>query len=162
MEARSGSRVVRSTEKGLGMNQAVIFKFAWRLAIASLFGALFATLPFTQGLVGAVFQAREAPPAAAENSLVVHEWGTFTSIAGEDGAALEWRPLNGASDLPNFVYQIQNGAQKGLRHNTQTKYTMEAFIRMETPVLYFYADRETVVSAKVDFPSGKITEWYPQ
>jgi hypothetical protein len=32
---------------------------------------------------------------------------------------------------------------------------------METPVLYFYSDRETVASVKVDFPEGQITEWYP-
>jgi len=33
---------------------------------------------------------------------------------------------------------------------------------METPILYFYADRETTVSVKVGFPQGKVTEWYPQ
>ena len=32
---------------------------------------------------------------------------------------------------------------------------------METPVVYFYTDRETKVSVKVDFPRGWITEWYP-
>src|SRR4030095_4322397 len=44
-----------------------------------------------------------------ENRLVVHEWGTFTSIAGKDGFALEWRPLNGSSDLPKFVHSLQGG-----------------------------------------------------
>jgi len=34
-------------------------------------------------------------------------------------------------------------------------------VRMETPVLYFYSDRETVASVMVDFPGGQITEWYP-
>jgi len=33
---------------------------------------------------------------------------------------------------------------------------------METPVLYFYSASDTDVSVKVDFPKGKITEWYPQ
>jgi hypothetical protein len=32
---------------------------------------------------------------------------------------------------------------------------------METPVIYFYTDRDTRVSVKVDFPRGWITEWYP-
>ncbi len=32
---------------------------------------------------------------------------------------------------------------------------------METPVVYFYADKETKVSVKVDFPKGWITEWFP-
>ena len=94
------------------------------------------------------------------NRLVVHEWGTFTSIAGRDGVALEWRPLNGASDLPKFVHTIQEGSN-GLR-NQPGKRDMTASVRMETPVLYFYSDRETDVSVKVDFPKGKITEWYPQ
>ena len=33
---------------------------------------------------------------------------------------------------------------------------------METPVIYFYSGSEMDVSVKVDFPNGKITEWYPQ
>jgi hypothetical protein len=91
--------------------------------------------------------------------LVVHEWGTFTSIAGKDGVALEWRPLNGATDLPKFVHTMQDG--KGLRH-VRGKGEMSALVRMETPVLYFYSDREMNVTAEVKFPKGNITEWYPQ
>jgi hypothetical protein len=89
--------------------------------------------------------------------LVVHEWGTFTSIAGEDGAALEWRPLAGTNDLPGFVHSFIDAS--GLRHCT--KCDLIAKIRMETPVLYFYVDRDMDVSVRVDFPNGKITEWYP-
>ena len=100
-----------------------------------------------------------AKPVPAASGLVVHEWGTFTSIAGKDGVALEWRPLNGASDLPKFVYTIQNH-DEGLRH--EPKANLTAAVRMETPVLYFYSASETDVSVKVDFPEGKITEWYPQ
>lgn len=96
----------------------------------------------------------------AENRLVVHEWGTFTSIAGPNGVALDWRPLNGPSDLPKFVHTIQDS--DALRHNAaQAKQNMTARVRMETPVLYFYSDQEMEVSARVDFPKGKITEWYP-
>src|SRR6266542_4669932 len=50
----------------------------------------------------------------ANSRLVVHEWGTFTSIAGKDGIALEWRPLNGPTDLPKFVHTLAGGG--GLRH----------------------------------------------
>ena len=95
-----------------------------------------------------------------DNHLVVHEWGTFTSIAGKDGVALEWRPLNGSTDLPSFVHTIQEG-DKGLRHPS-LKADLAATVRMETPVLYFYSGSEMDVSVKVDFPKGKITEWYPQ
>ena len=71
-----------------------------------------------------------------DSRLIVHEWGTFTSIAGKDGVALEWRPLNGSTDLPGFVHTIQEGA-KGLRHPA-LKADLAATVRMETPVLYFY------------------------
>jgi len=103
------------------------------------------------------WNAAKLVPAAS--GLIVHEWGTFTSIAGKNGVALEWRPLNGASDLPKFVYTIQNH-DDGLRHGPKANLT--AAVRMETPVLYFYSASETDVSVKVDFPKGKITEWYPQ
>jgi hypothetical protein len=94
--------------------------------------------------------------------LVVHEWGTFTSIAGEDGTALDWRPLAGTNDLPSFVHDyaaITNAS--GLRHGHCPKCDITAKIRMETPVLYFYTDRDMDVSVRVGFPKGQITEWYP-
>ena len=34
-------------------------------------------------------------------------------------------------------------------------------VRMETPVIYFYAEQETTVSVDVQFRQGLITEWYP-
>jgi hypothetical protein len=113
-------------------------------------------------LSGPVNPASKAAQKALpkDSRLVVHEWGTFTSIAGKDGVALEWRPLNGSTDLPGFVHTVQEGA-KGLRH-PQLKADLAATVRMETPVLYFYSDHEIDVSVKVDFPKGKITEWYPQ
>ena len=98
--------------------------------------------------------------APAESNLIVHEWGTFTSIAGKDGVALEWRPLNGPPDLPKFVHTIQEGSA-GLR-DAKPKADLSASVRMETPVIYFYSNNDVDVSVKVDFPKGKITEWYPQ
>ena len=82
----------------------------------------------------------------------VHEWGTFTSIAGRDGQAMEWSPLADSTDLPGFVEHFRDGSFKlGLRGT----------VRMETPVLYFYDSREENVSVKVSFSKGVITEWYP-
>jgi len=86
------------------------------------------------------------------SGLTAHEWGTFTSVAGPDGQAVEWSPLTGSTDLPGFVEQFQKGGYKlGLRGT----------VRMETPVLYFYAPAEQTVSVKVSFSKGVITEWYP-
>jgi hypothetical protein len=101
---------------------------------------------------------------SGDSHLIVHEWGTFTSIAGKNGFAVEWRPLNGSSDLPGFVYDTGGlAAGRGIRsgHNC-IKCNLEALVRMETPVIYFYSDRETSVSVRVAFLGGKITEWYPQ
>src|SRR2546426_209022 len=92
--------------------------------------------------------AEKGVPVAS--GLVVHEWGTFTSIAGKDGIALEWRPLNGPPDLPKFVHTIQK-SDLGLRH-AKGKAELTAAVRMETPVIYFYANREMNVSTSVGFP----------
>ena len=98
------------------------------------------------------------------NDLVVHEWGTFTSIAGKKGVAIDWRPLNGASDLPSFVYK--ENEEKGFRGTYQSKTSGKDLklvkVRMETPVIYFYTKKEMEVDVRVDFPKGEITEWYPQ
>jgi len=98
---------------------------------------------------------------AKPDELIVHEWGTFTSIAGKNGVAVDWLPLNGASDLPKFVYTV--AGHDGLRGTYRQAGKGElARVRMETPVIYFYTKQRMDVSVKVGFPLGKITEWYPQ
>lgn len=98
---------------------------------------------------------------AKEADLIVHEWGTFTSIAGKNGVALDWRPLNAPSDLPKFVYT--EGGSGGYR-GTQAPggKRVVSRVRMETPVIYFYTPKEMEVNVRVVFPQGRITEWYPQ
>jgi hypothetical protein len=81
----------------------------------------------------------------------IHEWGTFTSVAGESGTAIPWQPFGGPTDLPCFVDRVRN-----------IKIASAGTVRMETPVLYFYASHEAVANVKVRFPKGTITEWYPQ
>lgn len=110
-------------------------------------------------------KARAQQPTAAAD-LVVHEWGTFTSVAGKNGVALDWRPLGGPSDLPEFVYTMDEAG--GYRQTYGSKFVpsqkgnIVARIRMETPVIYFYTKKEMEVSVSVDFPRGQVTEWYPQ
>lgn len=125
------------------------------IRLAIVFCAL---LIFVTGITIKLRQSLTAN-ASKEGHLVVHEWGTFTSIAGKDGVALEWRPLNGSAELPKFVHTMQDGL--GLRH-VRTKADLTALVRMETPVLYFYSNQEINITAEVSFPKGKITEWYPQ
>jgi hypothetical protein len=105
------------------------------------------------GLLALVFagwliadEQRSAP------DLTVHEWGTFTAVAGSDGQAIEWTPFVAPGELPDFVEHVSAANLKaGLRGT----------IRMETPVLYFYSPRDVTVSVKAVFRKGVITEWYP-
>src|SRR5258708_3006597 len=114
------------------------------LPLCFLVAALFLVLPFCM--------CRANANQPAETDLTVHEWGTFSSIAGPDGLSMDWLPLPGSTDLPSFVEHFREVAFKsGLRGT----------VRMETPVLYFYSPRETTVSVNVSFAKGLITEWYP-
>jgi hypothetical protein len=108
----------------------------------------------TPGLVAPVAVApMPAASAGRVDGLVAHEWGTFTSIAGEDGRAVNWLPHGGPTDLPGFVGRI---------NCPRFKSALEGLVRMETPVIYFYAPRETTVSVSVRFRQGIITEWFPR
>ncbi len=107
--------------------------------------------PGTPDPLGAV-PAAPVPPAAPAR-LVAHEWGTFTSFSGADGVPVGFTPNN--TDLPNFVYYATSPFTKSARLQRG------GLVSMETPVIYFYTDRDTKVSVKVDFPKGWITEWYP-
>src|ERR1044072_10044384 len=128
----------------------------------SLLKFIIVVLVIVSGLSAITIRLRQnfSSSSPQKDRLVVHEWGTFISIAGKDGVSLEWRPLNGASDLPKFVHSMK-GPNDGLRH-ANSKVDLTAAVRMETPVIYFYANREMDIATKVDFPKGKITEWYPQ
>lgn len=105
----------------------------------------------------AVFAAPATAPAAP---LVVHEWGTFTTLVTSWGEPLEGLYVD-ASRLPDFVHGLpffQYGssgwpARENLRGVT---------VKMETPVLYFYSKEEVPVSVKVGFRGGTISQWFPQ
>jgi len=96
-----------------------------------------------------------------DSGVTVHEWGTFTTIAdGADGSEA-WSPLGGTSDLPCFVMRLNGMQYKRMPTGPTAPVTQKVTVRMETPVLYFYSPRKTMVSVAVDFPKGLITEWYP-
>ena len=85
--------------------------------------------------------------------VTVHEWGTFTSIAGADGLPIKWNTVGCKDDLPAFV------SNSGYR---DVKVALMETVRMETPVLYFYSPEALRAHVKVTFPQGSITEWYPR
>src|SRR5215213_196558 len=103
-------------------------------------------------LLSASLAAAEVWSTPDPEPLVVHEWGTFTSVAGEQGEAAPWLPLEGQNDLPCFVERYKHFRPKAAVKGT---------LRMETPVLYFYAAKDTTVDVSVRFNNGLITEWFP-
>lgn len=102
--------------------------------------------------------------AHAAGHFKAHEWGTFTSVHGADGTQIQWNPFV-STDLPGFVYSrsIRNGGfpQPNVLA-LLSKGTTLSYLRMETPVIYFYSEQERTVDVSVTFPDGSITEWYPQ
>jgi hypothetical protein len=101
---------------------------------------------------GAVLLVAAGTHSGQSGDLTVHEWGTFTSVAGEDGVAVDWDALGCKDDLPRFVKDF------GYRGS---KWRLQGTVRMETPVLYFYSPRELDARVRVAFPQGLITEWFP-
>ncbi len=103
------------------------------------------------------------PSKKSHGGLVVHEWGTFTSLQGSDGIALEGLQREEES-LPEFVYSrtqvrecpLRDRGYKGLEVPV-TGVTQ----KMETPVLYFYTHRERRLRVRVEFRQGLLTQWYP-
>jgi hypothetical protein len=116
-----------------------------RFAIAVLLAVLFTP-------VALKLEAQDQSPQP--NRFVAHEWGTFTSVSTADGKAQLWNPFSGPSELPSFVYKNSGRCSKAFRDTL-------ALVRMETPVIYFYSDRDVRASVKVDFPGGCFSEWYP-
>lgn len=113
----------------------------------------------------------------------LHEWGTFTTVAGSDGVLLTGLQRE-EEPLPPFVHahfglengQVQNPAElqrlfkqhgtlgfnppntKGLGERPVSGVT----VKMETPVIYFHSDTAFKAHVKVGFEGGTISQWYPE
>lgn len=90
------------------------------------------------------------PVVPEAGAYAAHEWGTFTSVLDAGGRALTWNPFGFFAPLPGFVHR-----------NLEVKPNQWGTVRMETPVVYIHAERELTIHARVGFPSGVLTEWYP-
>lgn len=86
------------------------------------------------------------------SGFVVHEWGTDTVVVGSDGVSL--RGLQHEEEaLPGFVH---DRLAAGMLADS-----VSVYVKMETPVVYFYSPVARTVAVKVDFPAGEFTQWYP-
>jgi hypothetical protein len=97
------------------------------------------------------WEAAAWPADNPREGFVVHEWGTFSTFSGSNGAFLKFYPND--RDLPAFVYNRHRDVKGGLP---------DVYVSLETPVMYFYSDRERTASVHVGFPKGRMTDWYPQ
>jgi hypothetical protein len=132
---------------------AIMGENVTRQSLGSRAGSYFIVLGACTVLAMGVFAySRSSVNSVRDDAFTAHEWGTFTSIAGDDGQSVEWLPQIGSTDLPEFVEHLEGAAFKGGLRGT---------VRMETPVLYFYTSEPRTVSVHVAFKNGLITEWYP-
>src|SRR5262245_31557869 len=117
------------------MGSQIMFSLRAKLVAAALLGTLLAATAMAKDPKG----------------FVVHEWGTFSTFSGSDGAYLKFNPDD--RGLPEFVYN---------RHRYEKGGLPDAFVSLETPVTYFYSDRDRTASVQVEFVKGLMTDWYPQ
>lgn len=120
----------------------------------------------------------------AEANFSAHEWGTFTSVVNKDGVQLQGLHHEEEA-LPNFVYDLSRVESTNTQPNFPgfprggggpptrgftplsmnlmpiPTFTEKITQKMETPVIYFYSEKEVNVKIRVDFPEGVISQWFP-
>jgi hypothetical protein len=106
------------------------------------------------------------PCFAAQPNLVIHEWGTFTSLQDEDGNAIGG--INGDEEtLPPFVHDLIRNAQTDatrLSKGGVPRCFPSVTMRLETPVLYFHPAAGATFSSvdvSAEFRGGLLTQFYP-
>jgi len=104
------------------------------------------------------------PAIAQENSpFIAHAWGTFTTLQRSNGDRLNGL-FKDEEVLPLFVRNISFQYwdtyldSKGYYSGTILR---NVSVKMETPVIYFYSDKERQVQVNVEFEGGSISQWYP-
>ena len=120
-------------------------------------------------LFGLALALATFPAAAAD--LVVHEWGTLTTIhaaSGKPQGALN--KIDAADVLPEFVHRYE---PEHTRHDPAKQFAKSPLVpgrpdvtmRLETPVIYFHppagATFETPIDVDVKFRGGILNEYYP-
>ena len=104
--------------------------------------------------------------AASDDKLVIHEWGTFTSLQNDAGAALGGLNAD-AEALPSFVKTLNLGFVA-----SETPFDKGFFLahpeismRLETPVVYFHPPKNMALPFELDFSvqfkGGWLTQYYP-
>jgi hypothetical protein len=112
-----------------------------------------------------------ASPAAAADSptLIVHEWGTFTSFQDSIGATIAGINVDD-EPVPKFVHRLHERpvfttrSMPALWSQGAPRCHRDVTLRLETPVLYFYpqpAFSGDAFDVRAAFVGGWLTEFYP-
>ncbi|MBI2444567.1 MAG: hypothetical protein HYV42_05010 [Candidatus Magasanikbacteria bacterium] len=119
-------------------------------------------------LAGVGYAMIQASAAATTKGMVVHEWGTFTTLHATDGTRLSGLYFD-EEQLPRFTYQHGDFTKRAEAvYNAKgfdispTNEPKNVTVKMETPVIYFYSKKAQNATVQVDFPQGIISQWYPQ
>jgi hypothetical protein len=112
--------------------------------------------------------------AAAGEPLVVHEWGTFTSLQDESGQELVGINIDD-EPVPDFVHNLSpyvlsqpvlSSLHWSYRSKGAPRHHPLVTMRLETPVIYFYppagARLPLELDVSVKFRGGWLTEFYPE
>jgi hypothetical protein len=124
---------------------------------------------FTPALLAAVAMAI-AQPSAAAASLVIHEWGTFTSFQDSRGRTIPGINVDD-EPVPKFVHRLPE-AQIFTTRSAPASWSQgaprchpEVTLRLETPVLYFYPQSDFAFDQSFEvhaaFTHGWLTEFFP-
>jgi hypothetical protein len=107
------------------------------------------------------------------DQLVVHEWGTFTSLQDESGNAVGW--INADDEpVPSFVHTLRWDLVADARAGAITldpvlrqgvpQLHPDVTMRLETPVLYFHQRKGAApitADVSVSFQGGWLSQHYP-
>ena len=115
-----------------------------------------------------VLTSASATPAGR---LVVHEWGTITTIHEASGTpATGLNRIDESEVLPEFVHRYEpettrQDPKRELRKSPLVPGRPDVTMRLETPVIYFYPPpnekfRQSI-DVRVNFRGGVINEFYP-
>lgn len=127
---------------------------------------------FCLALVLSMFAASSA--GAAKDRLVIHEWGTFTSLQDDKGDVIAGVNTDD-EPVPAFVHDIGNAvARSGSQMTPAFQANMtkggiprlhpDVTMRLETPVVYFHLPKgvdHMTLDFDVSFRGGWLSQYYP-
>jgi hypothetical protein len=123
-------------------------------------------------LLAIMLPAMSLPALADPAALVVHEWGTFTSLQNEAGESIG-RINTDDEPVPSFVHRInysllveRTEVPPAYRNSKGTpSFHPDVTLRLETPVLYFHLPQGQRqlrgVTVQARFRGGWLSEFYP-